>query len=151
MSRASLARRQFRLGRPPKPGDVLPLHPHVVWRRALDALQSFRVMMLMAGLEREHVSAAIVFIEQANPETPRVLLVEQEGKTQEECEKAALGQLFRPDTIAIGMIFRQFDAQQKKQIIFPYQFTGLSEGAIALLRKAAEIQDRYTALTKDAN
>jgi hypothetical protein len=151
MSPAAQVRREFRLGRPPKPGESLPLHPKVVWERAYTALSRFRLLMTIEKLEPTHVTAAIVFIELADPGQPRVLLLEEEGKSEEECKQALFDQLGRHDVIALGMIFRQFDAKEKKQATFPYQFTGLSQRGISVLRKAAEIQERYTALIKNMN
>jgi hypothetical protein len=151
MSPAAQVRRQFRLGRPMKPGESLPLHATVVWKRAYDALSRFRVLMALEKLEQKDVTAAIVFIEQADPDQPHMLLMEENGKTDEECKQEVFAQLGRPDVIALGMIFRQFDAKEKKQTTFPYQFTGLNERGIAVLKKAVEMQERYTALTKNLN
>jgi hypothetical protein len=151
MSPAAQVRRDFRLGRPPKPGESLPLHPLVVWKRAMESLLRFRTLMSLAKLRPEHVTAAIVYIESADADQPRVLLLEQEGKTEEECKKAVFEQLGHDDVIALGMIFRQFDERDKKQATFPYQFTGLNARGIAVLRKAAELQVRAGELMKNGN
>lgn len=151
MSPAAQVRRDFRLGRPPKPGESLPLHRTVVWQRASDALASFRTRMRGAKLDPRHVTAAIVFIESANPDQPHFLLLDEEGKTPEQSREVAFKELGRDDVIALGMIFRQFDDRSKQQSTFPYQFTGLTERGIAVLRKAADIQDKATALTKTPN
>jgi hypothetical protein len=151
MSPAAQVRRDFRLGRPPKPGEALPLHRTVVWQRATDALINFRTRMSAAKLDPSHVTAAIVYIESANPDKPHFLLLEEQGKTPEQSRAEAFEQLGRDDVIALGMLFRQFDAQSKQQATFPYQFTGLNERGIAVLRSGAAIQDRFTALTKTPN
>jgi len=144
MSTAARVRRQFRLGRNPKPGESLPLHPRVVWERAYTALERFRTMMSLEKLSPKHVDAAIVFIEESNPDQPHfVLLSEGEDRVREE--------LSSPDVIALGMLFRQFDAEKKQQSTFPYLFVGLNERGMAVLKKAAEIQCKYAALTKDVN
>jgi hypothetical protein len=137
MSVAARVRRQFRQGRPPKVGESLPLHPRVVWDRAFTALSRFRTLLSIEKLEPMHVSAAIVFIQESAPDQPHLLLLEIDGSV-EECKSKVLEQLGRPDAIAIGMIFRQFDAdaKEKKQTTFPYQFVGLNERGIDVLKKA---------------
>jgi len=151
MSPAAQVRRDFRLGRPPKPGEALPLHRKVVWDRAWEALLRFRVLMALEKLQEKHVTAAIVYIEMADPDKPHILLLEEEGKTPEECQKAAFEQLGRDEVIALGMIFRQFDERDKKQVTFHYQFTGLNPRGLAVLRRAAELQEKIGVLTKDVN
>jgi hypothetical protein len=143
MTPAARVRREFRLGRPPKAATSLePLHPLVVWNRATEALTSFRGRMKAAKLNPNHVDAVIVFIEAANPDTPRFLELEQ---------KQVLKQLGRADVIALGMLFKQFDAIKKQQAIFPHLFMGLNERGMAVLKKAAEIQNTGTRLTKTQN
>src|ERR1700712_3081881 len=78
MSPAAKVRRDFRLGRPPKAGESLPLHRMVVWQRATDALSNLRARMTAAGLNPEHITAAIVYIEAVNPDLPRVLLMQDQ-------------------------------------------------------------------------
>lgn len=151
MTRAAQVRRSFRLGRPPKPGESLPLHPLVVWKRAMESLASFRALMSLEKLQPSHVTAAIVYLQEGDPSTPRFLLLEEPNKTEEEVKAAIFETLGRPDVLAIGMLFRQFDAEKKEQSTFPYQFTGLSENGLAMLRKAAELQAKGTALLKEVN
>jgi hypothetical protein len=151
MTVAAQVRRDFRLGRNPKPGESLPLHPRVVWNRAMEALLSFRTLMTVEKLKPADVTAAIVYITEEDPNTPRFLLLEQPGKSEEEIKTSVFERLGRPDALAIGMLFRQWDAEKNQQTTFPYQFTGLSVGAIAILRKAAEVQGKMSALTKDVN
>lgn len=146
MSPAARVRRDFRLGRPPgKVQEVLPLHPRVVWERAFGLLEGFRTnMQIVTQQPRGDVNAAIVFIEESDPDKPRFLLMD-EGETH------IRDRLSKPDVIALGLIFRQFDAKEKKQITFPYQLTGLNERGIAVLRRAVELQDKMSKLTKDVN
>ena len=151
MSPAARARRDFRLGRPPKPGETLPLHRTVVWKRAGEALLRFRALMALEKLQEKHVIGAIVYIESADENKPHILLLEDAGKTSEDCRQAAFEQLGRDDVIAIGMIFSQFDEREKKQVTFPYQFTGLSPQGIAVLRRAVENYNGLTARTKVVN
>ena len=144
MTTAARVRRDFRLGRPPKQGESLPLHPRVVWERAYAALEKFRTLMSLEKLSPKNVDAAIVFIEESNPDQPRFLLMsEGEARIKE--------QLSRLDVIALGMLMQQFDAEKKQRAIFPYLFVGLNEHGMAVLKKAAEIQFQAGALTKDAN
>src|ERR1700690_3400108 len=110
LSPAAQIRREFRLGRPPKPGDALPLHRTVAWSKATEALSSFRERMTAVGLEPNHVEAGIVFIELTNPDLPQFLPMEGNDKDDEEWKRAAFEQLGRDDVIALGMVFRQFDA-----------------------------------------
>ena len=151
MSPAAQVRRDFRLGRPLKEGEAQPLHPLVVWKRAMEALLRFRVNMTLAKLDPSHVTAVIVYIEEADQDKPNFLMLEEPGRSIEDCQKAVFEQLSRPDVIALGMLFRQWDEQKKQQITFPYQFMGLNDRGIAVLRRAAELQDKYGALTRDAN
>ena len=138
MSAAARVRRQFRQRRPFKVGESPLLHPRVVWDRAFTALSKFRMLMSLEKLDPKAVAAVIVFIEEANPDQPRWLSVEVEGESGDEAKRKVLEQLGRPDVIALGMIFRQFDAIEKKQTTFPYQFVGLNQRGIDVLKKAAE-------------
>jgi len=155
MTPAAQVRRDFRLGRPPKAGDALPMHRTVVWQKAMDALAAFRARMTAAKLNPNHATAAIVFIELADPDRPHMLLLEEEiGKPSENCRQKAFEQLGRDDVIALGMVFRQFDAEKGKEgefTRFPYQFTGLNERGIAVLRKAVELWHEAGKLTKAVN
>jgi hypothetical protein len=151
MSTAARVRRDFRLGRHPKQGESLPLHPRVVWERAYVALSRFRTLMSIEKLDPKHVTAAIVFIEEADPDQPRVLLLEEEGKSEEECKQAVFEQLGRHDVQALGMLFRQFDAEKKQQSTFPHLFVGLNARGMAVLKKAALMQEKGAALLKSVN
>jgi hypothetical protein len=151
MSAAARVRREFRRGRPPKPGEALPLHRMVVWVRANGALANLRERMSAAKLNPEHVTAAIVYIETADPDKPQFALLESKQRTPDECRFDAFEDLGRDDVIAIGMIFDQYDEKTGQHITFPYQFTGLNERAIAVLRKAAEVQQMFTSLAKTVN
>jgi len=151
MSPAAQVRRDFRLGRPPKAGQLVPLHRSVVWQKATKALADFRGRMAAASLNPKHVDAAIVFIELAAPDSPRVLLLETEGQTPEESRAAAFEVLGRDDVIALGMIFRQFDEQSQQQSTFPYQFMGLNERGVGVLKAAATLQVAVGELRKDTN
>lgn len=148
MSPAAQVRRNFRLGRPPKAGESLPLHRTVVWQRATDALEKLRGEMRAAKLDAKHVTAAIVYIESTDPTAPHVIPLGEEGKSLDDIRPVAFETLGRDDVLAIGMVFAQYDEQAKKQAIFPYQFTGLSPDGIAVLRKAATDQDEAMALLK---
>jgi hypothetical protein len=143
MTPAAQVRRDFRLGRPPKASEALPLHRMVVWQRATDALSNLRARMTAAKLNPDDVTAAIVFIERDNPDQPNVLLMDD--------QQAAFEQLGRDDVIALGMIFRQFDEQTKQQSTFPYQFMGLNERGMDVLKKAATQQVVAAELTKEVN
>ncbi|WP_334266861.1 hypothetical protein [Edaphobacter sp. HDX4] len=104
--------------------------------------------MATANLSPTDVTAAIVYVESADPEVPHFILLDEEGKSLEDIRAVAFEILGRDDVVAIGMVFKQYDAQASKQAIFPYQFTGLSPNGIAVLRKAATIQDEATAILK---
>lgn len=153
MTRAAQVRRDFRLGRNPKTvEDMLPIHPTVVWKRATEALSSFRARMTVPKLDPNDVTAVIVFIELADPDQPHFLLLEEEiGTPCERCKQEVFKQLSRGDVIALGMIFRQFDEDSKEQSTFPYVFTGLNGRGIAVLEKAVELQKKSAVLTKDVN
>ncbi|GGG71864.1 hypothetical protein [Edaphobacter dinghuensis] len=140
MSPAAQVRRNFRLGRPPKAGESLPLHRTVVWQRAADAVNKFRSEMIAAKLNPHHVDAAIVYIEAANPELPHFILLDDESRSLDEIRAAAFDILGRDDVLALGMLFKQHDEQTKQDVTFPYLFTGLSVNGIAVLRKAATNQ-----------
>ncbi|MGB6774900.1 MAG: hypothetical protein WBE45_11015 [Terriglobales bacterium] len=96
--------------------------------------------MSLEKLEPTDVGAVIVFVDEATPDQPHFLRVEVEGEAADECKRKVLEQLWGKGMYAVGMLFRQFDAKEKRQTTFPYQFTGLSESAIAVLKKAAEMQ-----------
>jgi hypothetical protein len=155
MSPAAQVRRDFRLGRPPRPiGEnerPQPLHRTVAWQRAVDALASFRVRMTGANLNPGHVAAAIIFIEGTNQDQPHFLFVEEKGKTSEEMQKTAFEQLGRDDVIALGMVFVQVDEQTKQRSIFPYQFFGLNQRGIAVLRRAVELEFAAGEMLKNVN
>jgi hypothetical protein len=107
--------------------------------------------MSVENLPPADVTAAIVYLEEADPNIPHFLLREEAGRSEDEIKAAVFEKLSRPDVLALGMLFRQWDAEKSQQSTFPHQFTGLSEGGVAMLRKAAEIQARGAALTKNVN
>jgi hypothetical protein len=136
MSAAARVRRDFQLGRRPRPlvaeGEIAePLHPAVLWQRAVDALALLRARMQAAGLKPEHAEAAIVYVERAAPDEPRVF-------TLAEDRIRALELFASEDVIPLGMIFTQHDEQTRQRAIFPYLFFGLNQRGMAVLRKAAE-------------
>jgi hypothetical protein len=155
LTSAERVRRAFKAGRPPRPladGEVpQPLHPTVAWQRANDALSAFRARMTAAKLNSRHAEAVIIFVERATPDQPHFLFLEEEGKTPEEMRKAAFERLIREDVITLGMIFGQFDEQTKQKAIFPYLFFGLNQRGMAVLRKAAELQQEAAILLKSVN
>jgi hypothetical protein len=125
MTPAARVRREFRLGRPPK--GMLPLHPTVAWQKAESLLTDFRQKMKAAALLPEHVDAQIIGVRDPNPDEPVFLAGDRD---------AALKTLSTPDIIAIGCIFRQYDARSKQDVFFFVQFTGLSERGLNVLKKA---------------
>jgi len=150
MSPAATVRRDFRLGRPPKPGESLPLHRLTVWQRATEALANLRARMSAAKLNPEHVKAAIVYYQP--PDTnPHLLLLESEQRTDEQCKMDAFETLGRDDVFAIGMVFDQYDELSGQQITFPFQFTGLTEDMIVSLRLAAELPHGLAGLARIVN
>jgi hypothetical protein len=153
MTPAAQVRREFRLGRPPKPVETVePLQRTVVWRKATEALSNIRDRMVAAKLKPEHVSGAVVYVETGSPDESRVLPVQQRDKTLEESQAAAYEILGRDDVIALGMIFTQYDEHAGKLAVFPFQFMPLNERGIAVLRQAAtEAQDLVANLKNGAN
>ena len=152
MTPAARVRREFQLGRPAKSTDMLPLHPSVVWQRATESLSSLRQRMKAVGLKPDHAQAVIVFIESANPDHPRFLHLEDEvGKHSESCRKKVLETLSRGDVIALGLLFNQFDEEKKQQAIFPRLLMGLNERGMAVLKKAAQLQNQGMGLFKTMN
>jgi hypothetical protein len=107
--------------------------------------------MSAANLKPEHATAAIVAIESASPDEPRLLLLESSDKSSDELRTEAFEHLGRGDVITLGMIFRQFDEQSGQQATFPYQFVGLNERGLAVLRDAATRQVDFGELTKHVN
>jgi len=142
MSPAATVRRNFRLGVPPK--DTTLLHPSVVWQKATAKLEAFRSAMSKAGLSPKDVDGSIVYVRAANPHKPLFAFF-PEG------EATVIRRLSSPDVAVIGMVMRQYDRTEGKQIDFPVQFTGLSEAGIAVLRKAVETQQEMTKLTAKQN
>lgn len=155
MTPAARVRREFRLGRPPRTladhEQMEPLHPTVVWRRANEAISSFRERMVGAKLNPRHVEGAIIFVEQSAPEEPRFLALEERGKTPGQMEVAAFEVLSRPDVLALGMICAQHDDGAKQRAIFPYLFFSLNKRGMDVLKKAAAMQYAVVEMLKDAN
>lgn len=142
MTAAARVRREFRLGRPPRPlpeGEVpQPLHPAVAWQRAKDALSAFRERMIAAGLRPKDAGAVIVYIERGNQDRAQLLELENADKSESDMRGEAFKTLAREDVIALGMIFTQMDQQSNQRAIFPYLFFGLNQRGMAVLRQAAE-------------
>lgn len=155
MSAAARVRRAFQLGRPLRPlaeGKVpQQLHPNVVWDRATEALSAFRARMTAAKLNPQHAEAAIIYVERDDMDKPRFLFLEDAGIMPEVTRKAAYTLLVREDVIALGVIFGQFDEQAKQKAVFPYLFFGLNQRGMAVLRKAAEIQQEAALLLRNVN
>jgi hypothetical protein len=151
MTKAAQVRRDFRLGRPPKPSESLPLHRAIVWKRATDALANFRERMRAAGLDPNHAKAAIVYVMEKDPTKPHFLLLESDSRPVEECQVAAYRKLGGNDVLAIGMIFDQYDAESGQTTTFPHQFTGLSAEAMEVLKEAARAEQQLIAQSKVAN
>ncbi|HEX3985371.1 MAG TPA: hypothetical protein VHX13_02080 [Acidobacteriaceae bacterium] len=149
MSPAARVRREFRLGRPPRPlpDGAMPeqLHPAVTWQRAKDALADFRRRMADAKLKPEQVDAAIIYVTRAYPERPCFLRLEDSVRP------AALNLLAREDVIALGMLFVQFDARAKQRTIFPHLFFGLNQRGMAVLKEAAALEYTAGAVLKDVH
>ena len=78
------------------------MHPKVVWNRAMNSLLSFRTNMSLAKLQPGDVTAAIVFIEEADPDKPRFLLLEEKGKSTEVGRKLKVTQVPVADQPAAG-------------------------------------------------
>lgn len=151
MTPAAQVRRDFRLGRPPKPAEPIPLHRTVVWQKATDALVNLRARMSAANLDPAHVTASIVFIESAAPDSPQMIAMEKPGRSLEECRAFVYETIGRDDVIALGMIFEQYDEQAKEMAAFPYQFMGLNERGISVMRSATEMRQRATVKTSTAH
>ena len=152
MTAAARVRRDFQLGRPPRPlaeGEVPePLHPVVAWKRATDALADFRARMTAAGLKPEHAEALIVYVRLADLDIPRIVLLEEPGKTAEEMRRAALETLGAEDVITLGMIFQQHDEQTGQRAFFPRLYFGLSKRGMDMLKRAAQEQFEGAELLK---
>jgi hypothetical protein len=155
MTAAARVRREFRSGRPPKAGDALPLNPAVVWSKSIKALGDFRARMEEAGLNPNHARAHIVFIDEANPLVPILQSIESPDKSLEQTRAEVFERLASGSAIAIGMIFRQFDQDavpgSGNHTCFPYQFTGLSEAGVFVLKIAALQIQASIAANKEVN
>lgn len=157
MTAAAQVRRDFQLGRPPRPlgenEQPQPLHPLVAWQKATDALADFRARMSKAKLNPKQAAAAIVYVEKSNPDVPIFLRLEQKGKSPEETEQEALGVLSRFDVLALGMIFAQIDeeAQPIQKAIFPRLFFGLNKRGMDVLKRAAQREYELGELLKKVN
>jgi hypothetical protein len=146
---AAQVRRDFQLGRPPRPlaegQNPEPLHPTVAWQRATEALADFRARMAAVGLNPQYADAAIVFIQSADQDQPHLLGLSEDARG------TAYETLARGDVIALGMLFAQIDERSKQKAIFPKLFFGLSERGMAVLRRAAEIERALGELLKNVN
>jgi len=155
MTAAARVRRDFQLGRPPRPlpeGQIPePLHPSVLWQRATSALADLQKRMTDAGLRAKHVEALIVYVHRNDPDMPHVFLLEQAGASTEQRQRDALGTFASAEVIALGMLFKQYDAEAKRESIFPYLFFGLNSRGMDVLKRAAALQATGTAVLKAAN
>lgn len=137
MTPAAKIRRDFRSGRPPKDADALPLHPSVVWQRSIGALTDLRTRMEAAKLDPKHATASLVLITEENPIEPILFSIGTEAKSLEQLRTDLFALLASGSAMAIGLIFRQYDEEAKNIAFFPYQFTGLSEAGVLVLKIAA--------------
>lgn len=126
MSPAAQVRRDFQLGRPPK--DALPLHPITATDRAESLLADFRTRMQKAKLKPEHAQGVIVGIRLSDPDKPVLIKIDHDE---------AIAKLSKPDIIALGCVFHQFDEREHKAVTFFKQFTGLNERGLNVLKLAA--------------
>jgi hypothetical protein len=148
---AARVRREFRSGRLPKTGDALPLHPAVVWLRAWEALNDFRSRMAAAKLNPADTRALIVYVSEKKQDAPRFLLMESKDQSTEQLRDAALRELLKPDVMALGMVFRQFDRVKQVATDFPFQFTGLSPQGVELLKKAVLMEQSLRKMLDQTN
>jgi len=128
MSPAARVRRGFRLGRPPKVSDEL-LRPLLAVDKAETLLADFRQRMQTAGLNPEHVDAMIIGVRASNMDEPVFIPVERDK---------AISALSAPGIGALGCIFRQRD--EGKNVDFFVQFTGLTDRALGVLKRAITMQ-----------
>lgn len=126
MSPAAQVRRDFQLGRPPK--NELPLHPITAAQKAESLIADFRARMEKAKLKPEHAQGLIVAIRTADPDKPILIKIDH---------NEAIAKLSKPDTIALGCVFHQFDERDGKAVTFFKQFTGLNERGLNVLKLAA--------------
>ena len=145
MTPAALVRREFQLGRRMKPGEMVPLHRTAVWQKATDALANLRERMTAANLNPEHVTASIIFIEIAAPDTPQMIALDKPGRSLEECRELVFETIGRDDVIALGLIMQQYDEAANQTAAFPYFFMRLNERGMAVMLAAAEIRQKEVA------
>lgn len=143
MSPAAKIRRDFRLGRPAKALTDEPLHPAVVWSRADGMVSDFQGRMTAANLDPSAVRAFIVYVQMPDFTDPQFLQVNG-PKPSEEYRRLAISALNAPDTLAIGVLFQQWD--DGKVATFPKQLTSLSEMGALTLRKAGSLLVEATAM-----
>ncbi|MGI4755929.1 MAG: hypothetical protein ACRYGF_03670 [Janthinobacterium lividum] len=136
MTTAAKVRRDFRLGRPAKAAEPQPLHRAVVWDKAEKALASFRQRMTAAGLNPAHAEACIVYVTMEARLKAEYIPIEGDNRSAEEIRAAAYEILGRDDVLALGMVFHQFDEEAKKNAYFPFQFMGLSNDGVLVMRHA---------------
>ncbi len=131
---AAQVRRNFLLGRPKKsPDRDEPLHPAVVWQRAIAALADFRGRMTAANLDLADAVAFIIYVGPPDLYDPQHLAVD--GAEGKDYQRVAFESLSRPDTLALGLVFIQTDRQAGQRAYFPYYLMGLSLPAQEILKR----------------
>jgi hypothetical protein len=143
MSPAAQVRRDFQLGRPAKALTDEPLHPAVVWARAEALLSDLRGRMTSVKLDPLAVRAFIVYVQMPDFTDPQFLALSGPNPP-ETYRQTALEALGAPDTLALGVLFQQWD--DGKVATFPKQLTGLSELGMMTLRKAGALLNEATGL-----
>lgn len=144
-SPGAAVRKAFRQGRPPK--NTGQLHPEVAWAKSASALDHFRALLVAAGLDPLRVRAEIVYVTPGPHIRPHFLAIEKPEKTREQVKEDALKVLHTPGVVVLGMMFVQEDETGgtdggKGEVIFPHQFTGLSEMGILQLRLACVTEQK---------
>jgi hypothetical protein len=107
--------------------------------------------MTEAGLLAKHAEGLIVYVRREDPSMPQVFLLELPGMSQEERQRAALETFASIDVIALGMLFKQYDAEAGREAIFPYLFFGLNQRGMDILKQAAALQAAGTAILQTPN
>jgi hypothetical protein len=125
--KAALVRRAFKAGAPLKKDAFL--HPKVALERAQERLADLRAQMKKAKLLPGDVDAALVycFPECEGNETHSVAVDNPD----------ALVQLSQQGALIVGILFKQFDAELKKEFIWPYFFL-LGPAAQAVMLREGE-------------
>ena len=128
LNRAALVRRAFKAGRPLKKDAFL--HPKVALSRAQEMLGHLRERMTKERLDPNHVDAALVYCFPDKSESNRSHLAPL-GRQD------ALTRLSQQGALIVGILFKQFDAELKKEFLWPYFFL-LGPAAQEVMRHAGE-------------